>query len=97
MQYRDFVYVKDVAKINISAMLKDDVAGEIFAVGTGETTTILQLFYIIRDKYNQKDLEPNFIKARNGDIRESRSDNSKIVNKLAFNNFTKFSNGIMNL
>ncbi len=97
LQYRDFVYVKDVAKINISAMLKDDVAGEIFAVGTGETTTILQLFYIIRDKYNQKDLEPNFIKARNGDIRESRSDNSKIVNKLAFNNFTKFSNGIMNL
>ncbi len=96
LQNRDFVYVKDVAQINILSMLNKNVAGEIFAVGTGKTTTILDLFNIIKNKYNIN-LEPNFVKARNGDIRESRADNSKIINLLNFDNFTEFKTGILKL
>jgi len=95
-QYRDFIYVKDIVNINLLAMEKSGVSGNIFTCGTGKTTSILQLFKIIKDKYKQ-DIEPNFLDARGGDIRESVCQNSKIVEQLGFSNFTKFSDGILNI
>ena len=95
-QSRDFIYVKDIVNLNLLAMKKDKAVGEVFSCGTGNTTTILELFGIISNKYN-KNIEPNFVKARNGDIRESLCNNQKIKDVLGFTDFTKFQNGILKL
>jgi len=96
-QYRDFIYVKDVVKINFQAMESDKAVGEVFACGTGRTTTILELFNMIAKKYQAEHLKPKMETARNGDIRESVCDNLKLTETLQIKNITKFSNGILQL
>ena len=96
LQFRDFIYVKDIVKINFLAMDRDDISGDVFACGTGETTTILELFQTVAKKY-KRDLQPNFLPPRDGDIRESVCRNSKIVDVLNFKDFTKFQDGIMKI
>jgi len=95
-QYRDFVYVKDVVKINILAMESDEVVGEVFAVGTGKTTTINQLFEIVAKKYGA-DIKPNYLPPRDGDIRESVCNSRKIAEVLKFSKWTDFQEGIKKL
>jgi len=95
-QNRDFIYVGDVADINILAMESNRTLGQIFTVGTGVITTINELFQIIKKKYSSN-LEPNYLPSRNGDIRESKADNSRVKELLEFNSFTLFENGIKRL
>ena len=95
-QNRDFIYVGDVADINILAMESNRALGQIFTVGTGVITTINELFQIIKKKYSSN-LEPNYLPSRNGDIRESKADNSRVKELLEFNSFTLFENGIKRL
>ncbi len=95
-QFRDFIYVKDIVKINLLAMSKPKAVGEIFSCGTGETTTILELFETVKEKY-KIDISPKFCEARNGDIRESVCRNSKIEEILGISEFTKFEDGIAKL
>jgi len=96
-QYRDFIYVKDIVAINLLAMEKDEAVGNIFACGTGDTTTILELFQTVAKKYGKDDLQPNMLDSRDGDIRESVCNNRKLKDILGFSNFTKFQDGILKL
>ena len=95
-QYRDFVYVKDVAKANIKAMNTPNISGEVFCVGTSRKVSINDLVSILNDKYS-KSIKPNYLEARNGDIKESICDNRKIEQFLGVENFTKFEEGILKL
>ena len=88
-QYRDFVYVKDVANANIIAMNKDGISGEIFCIGTAQKVSINDLFNIMNKKYN-KDFKAIYKEFRKADILESICDNSKAKNILNLNNFSKF-------
>lgn len=95
-QYRDFVYVKDVAKANIKAMNTPNITGQIFCVGTSQKVSINDLVNILNDKYS-KSIKPNYFQARNGDIKESICDNSKIKKYLEINEFIQFNQGIKKL
>ncbi len=95
-QYRDFVYVKDVVKINLLVMDKENIGGEKFVVGTGNTITINQLFQIINKKYH-KELQPNYLPPRDGDIRESVCNSNKIKEVLQFADWINFQEGIKKL
>lgn len=95
-QYRDFVYVKDVANANIKAMNTECISGEMFCVGTAEKTSINNLFNLINKKYNKR-LKANYLKERDGDIKESISDNRKIKNMLSISAFKLFNNKIFEL
>lgn len=95
-QYRDFVYVKDVAKANIKAMNTSNISGEVFCVGTSQKVSINDLVNILNDKYS-KSIKPNYFQARNGDIKESICDNLKIKKFLEFQTFVKFEEGILKL
>jgi len=53
-QYRDFVYVKDVAIANIKAMNTTNVSGQIICVGTGIKTSINDIVDILNIKYKKK-------------------------------------------
>ena len=54
----DFVYVKDVAKANIAALLSD-VSDEVFNVGCSRETSLKELLDLLL-KVNKADLQPEF-------------------------------------
>jgi UDP-glucose 4-epimerase len=90
-QYRDFVYVKDVAIVNIKAMNTPNISGEVFCVGTAKKTSINDLVKVLNIKYT-KNVKANYLETRPGDIQESICDNSKIkilLNKKKFINFNE--------
>ena len=95
-QYRDFIYVKDVALANIKAMNIQNISGEVFCVGTGIKTSINDLFDLLNKKYD-KSFKQNYLDVRVADIKESVCDNSKIKKVLRLENFTKFKDGILKL
>ena len=95
-QYRDFVYVKDVALANIKAMNTLNVSGEVFCVGTSKKISINDLVSVLNHKYS-KNVKVNYLQPRNGDIKESICDNSKIIKFLEFKTFVKFEEGILKL
>jgi UDP-glucose 4-epimerase len=78
-QTRDFVHVSDVVYANILASEKDlDYYGEVFNVGTGVGIKISDIADLI-SSYQVK------IPERLGEVLHSRSDNSKIKEKLGWN------------
>ena len=89
-QYRDFIHVKDVVCVNIKAMKTSNISGEIFCVGTSEQTSINDLFEIINKKYNRS-LKAIYLDERDGDIKKSICDNSKIKKILNIVEFKEFS------
>ena len=95
-QYRDFVYVKDVAKANIKAMNTPNISGEVFCVGTSRKISINDLVGILNKKYS-KSIKPNYLEARNGDIKESICDNTKIKQSFDYKEFIKFEEEILKL
>ena len=70
-QTRDFVYVGDVVRANISAS-KSNYNG-IVNVASGEKLTINQLYDIIKETL-ESDLEPEYLPERLGDIKHSLAD-----------------------
>ena len=95
-QYRDFVYVKDIVLANIKAMNSKSITHDIFCVGTANKVSINDLFNIMNKKYNKK-FKANYLASRNGDIKESICDNSKIKNLLGIKRFNKFEEEIIKL
>jgi UDP-glucose 4-epimerase len=93
-QYRDFVYVKDVVKTNIKAMNSQNISGEILCVGTGIKITINDIFNTMNKKYS-KSFKPNYLDARDGDIKESICKNDKLTKVLNISTFIKFEDGVM--
>lgn len=88
-QTRDFVYVGDVVKSNILAC-ESDYNG-VINVASGEKITINELYKIISNTLGI-DLKPKYLPKRQGDIKHSLADISKMekINfKTDLNNFEK--------
>ena len=81
-QFRDFVYVEDVARANIMSM-KSDVDHEFFNVGTNTSITILDLAKTII-KYSNLDIEPTFGPALKGDVMKTIADINLIKEKIGW-------------
>ncbi len=99
LQGRDFVHVSDVVQANILAMEKEDANYEIFNVGTGKMTNLLEMVEILIQKlgYNPN-IEPEITnKFREGDIRYCYADISKIEKKLGFKPEVEFEEGFSGL
>ena len=95
-QYRDFIHVKDIAKINIQAMNEDIISNETFCVGTGKKTSINNLLLNMNEKYSEN-IKANYLKKRNGDIKKSICDNNKIVSIFKIKEFKELKEGIISL
>jgi UDP-glucose 4-epimerase len=63
---RDYVYVGDVARANLLALEKGQ--GEICNIGTGVPTSDYEVFRSVRDSLGIKDLEPEFVPRRPGEV-----------------------------
>lgn len=82
MQYRDFVYVEDVAKANVLA-LQTDIQNEVINVSTNSRTSINELVSIMKEEIGYK-LEPVYTGSRAGDIEKSVLSNEKLISLFHF-------------
>jgi UDP-glucose 4-epimerase len=87
-QSRDFIFIKDLVKANITAA-KSNFNG-ILNLGSGEATTINDLYNIIKDiiiqnnlRLDPNNLKPKYLDERPGDIKHSLADIENL-NKINF-------------
>ena len=96
-QYRDFIHVKDVVRVNIMAMHQPyDKRNRLICCGSGISISINKLFDIFCEKYN-KDWSPIYADGRKGDIFGSVSDNKKMLSLLDDSQLLGFSDGVLDL
>ena len=81
-QFRDFVYVGDVADANIISMVSK-INHEFFNVGTNTSITILDLAKTII-KFSGLDIEPIFGPALKGDVKRTIADIDLIKEKIGW-------------
>jgi len=81
-QFRDFVYVEDVANANIMSM-DSDVNHDFFNVGTSTSITILDLAKTII-KFSGLEIDPIFGPELKGDVKRTIADISLIKEKIGW-------------
>jgi UDP-glucose 4-epimerase len=84
-QTRDFVHVDDVTSVVLACLdaPAQNVAGEVFHVGTGRETSLLDLAQLIFDVYGHQ-VEIEFAPASPGDVPRNVSDVSKARHILGY-------------
>lgn len=93
-QTRDFVHVSDVARANLLALTRDEADGEIFNVGTGRPTSILEMARAVSEIYGNSAVPEPSNRFRMGDVRHCWSDSIKIRSKLGFEPRNIFPSGL---
>lgn len=91
---RDFVYIDDVVDATILGLEKEEANYEVFNVGSGIGTTVLEVANGLKKNYNSKidiNITNNY---RLGDIRHNIASLDKIVTKLQFNPKVTFKKGL---
>ena len=92
LQIRDFIFVNDVARANVAAMMSKVDHG-FFNVGTGKTISIKDLANLMI-KILEEDLEPIFDKIPDGDVKLSQADVSLAKNMLDWQSITTLEDGL---
>ncbi|KAG1708379.1 hypothetical protein DVH05_025057 [Phytophthora capsici] len=92
-QYRDFVYVKDVARAIRTAMLLKDDDFDVFNVCTGVKTSINDVAIAVKAKFGSS-ADITHIPYRQGDVKESVCSPVKASTKLGFTASYDFPTGI---
>ena len=91
---RDFVFIDDVVDATVLALEKQAANQQIFNVGSGVATTVLQVANTLKRLYNSDAKIKVSSKYRLGDIRHNYADLSKIKNVLGFSPKFSFKAGI---
>jgi UDP-glucose 4-epimerase len=92
-QYRDFVYVKDVARAIRTAMLLQHDDFDVFNVCTGVKTSINDVAVAVKAKFGSS-ADITHIAYRQGDVKESVCSPVKAATKLGFTASYDFPTGI---
>lgn len=82
-QTRDFVFVEDVAQANLFVMEHDSANNEVFNVGTGKPTSVIDFIGYLAEAYGKPAEYQLTGEFRQLDVRHLHSDNSKL-GKLGF-------------
>jgi len=93
LQSRDFTYVENVVQANLLAARAADIAGQVFNVAMGETNTILDLLRAVSE-ITGRELHPEHVEARVGDVRLSLADISKARRILGYEPTVDFKDGL---
>ncbi|MFH1422088.1 MAG: SDR family oxidoreductase [Planctomycetota bacterium] len=92
-QTRDFVFVKDVARATISALMAPDVSGKVFNIASGTKITINQLVAAL-NKILKSNLKPIYTELRSGDIKHSYADVSLARESFGYQPVAEFEKGL---
>ena len=79
---RDYVYIEDVARANLLALERG--TGEIFNIANGVATKDYEVFRAVRDGLGLRDLEPEYVAIRAGEIDRIYLDISKAERLLGW-------------
>lgn len=90
-QTRDFVYVKDVAKLNVLAT-RQGLSG-VFNVGTGTETSILELYTLVAAQLNSK-IKPKMLSTRKNEVMRSSLNSQKLCKQLPHFTLTPLKKGL---
>lgn len=84
LQSRDFVHVRDVVQANLLALEKSEANHEIFNVGTGRATSVLEVAAALAKIQNFRGELKASNRCRAGDVRHCFADISKIRTRLGY-------------
>ncbi len=82
-QFRDFVYVANVAEANFLAATKAQASGRVYNIGCGERTSLNELAAILA-RICDRDVAPAHAAVRAGDIRASLADIGRARAELGY-------------
>jgi dTDP-L-rhamnose 4-epimerase len=91
---RDFIFIDDVVQATILGIEKDEANGEVFNVGTGVATTVMEVAMQLVKNYQADvplQISGNY---RIGDIRHNYADITKIKKLLGFVPSVSFESGV---
>lgn len=91
-QMRDFIFVEDIARANMAAMMSETNCG-FFNVGTGLATSIQQLAHIMIE-LSGLDLRPQYEKPLEGDVQNSQADITLTKKMLDWQYVTSLKDGL---
>ena len=92
-QSRDFTFVANVVSANFLAATTPGIRHDIFNVANGESHTVLELVELL-NKIMKKNIKPQLLPIRKGDVFKTLADISKITKKLNYQPLVNFENGI---
>jgi len=95
-QTRDFVYVADLVAVLVQALLNPQVAIGAVNVGLGQSTSLLQLLAAIEGLLGSLPTITH-VQARHGDIRHSRADNRRLLERFVLPEPTTLAAGLQQL
>jgi len=92
---RDFTYIENAVQANILGLTVEnkECFGEVFNIGAGGQTSLLDLIGVLQKELNV-DIEPIFGPNRPGDIPHSNADISKAQNMLGYDPKISFEEGM---
>lgn len=82
-QTRDFIYVDDVVRANLIAAISAEARGQVFNVGTGRRTNLLDLVQALREITGNA-INVTHLNARPGDVRHSYASTEFTRDTLGF-------------
>lgn len=91
---RDFVFIDDVVAATVAGIEMKEADGEVFNVGTGVATTVLEVAEALGKGYGKEISLQVTGDFRVGDIRHNYADLTKIQQKLGFVPSVSFAEGI---
>ena len=92
-QSRDFAYVDNVVEANLLAFRAPDVGGEVFNVGSGERTSLLEFVARLQTIVGRA-LTRRHVAGRAGDVRHTLADLSKAKRQLGYVPLVTFDEGL---
>ncbi len=94
LQTRDFTFVRDVVRANLlAASSPKDLKGEVFNIGTGSASTLLDVLAAIAAAAG-REIEPGFAEPRAGDVRHSCADIARAREVLDYQPMTSLEAGL---
>ena len=92
-QSRDFTFVDNVVSANLLACQAGGVSGVVFNVGTGERHTLNDLLRSLSTILG-RDLSPEYVARRPGDVRHSLADIGRARQRLGYEVKVRFEEGL---
>jgi len=92
-QSRDFTYIDNVVSANVLAATTPGIKHEVFNVANGKDNSVLELIDTL-NKIIGKEIKPDFLDVRQGDVVKTHADISKIKDRLKFKPSVNFEEGL---
>lgn len=92
-QSRDFTYIQNVISANILSATTEGIKHEVFNVANGKDNTVLDLVASL-NRIIGKDIAPQLLPARAGDVFRTCADISKITRVLNYRPLVNFDDGL---